>query len=179
LPIAAVPYDTVPVPSTPWAPPGNYTVTLTANGKSYSQPLTVKQDPRVKTSALVMQQVYTLSTASYYEAVNAGQAARSAQDLRDQIAALGATGDVAKSLASFDAQLSGAGLAAASAGLSGAMNSLQAADVAPTAVQLQGITTARAAGTKAMAAWATLKTTGLAGINAKLTAAGLSPLTVK
>ncbi|HUR20330.1 MAG TPA: hypothetical protein VMZ90_05935, partial [Vicinamibacterales bacterium] len=182
LPIAAIPFNTVPVPSTPWAPPGNYTVTLTANGKSYSQPLTVKQDPRVKTPPLVMQQVYTLSTAAYYEALDAGQAARAAQGLRDQIAALAATGpagEVAKSLAAFDAQLTGAGLAAAATGLSGVMNSLQGADVTPTAVQLQGIATARRAGTVAMTTWATLKTTGLATVNAKLKAAGLAPLVVR
>ncbi len=33
----------------PWAPPGQYTVKLTVNGRSYVQPLTVKMDPRVKT----------------------------------------------------------------------------------------------------------------------------------
>ena len=64
LPIAAVPFNTVPAPTTPWVPPGTYTVKLTVNGKTLSQPLTVKQDPRVKTPALVMQQVYTLSTAA-------------------------------------------------------------------------------------------------------------------
>jgi len=37
LPIAAVPFDTVPVPTAPWAPPGQYTVTLTVNGKSDTQ----------------------------------------------------------------------------------------------------------------------------------------------
>ena len=59
------------------------------------------------------------------------------------------------------------------------MNSLQAADVTPTANQLLGIANARAAGTKAMATWATLKTTGLAAINAKLKAAGLATLTLR
>ena len=52
LPIAAIGYNTVPVPSTPWANPGSYTVRLTVNGKSYTQPIVVKQDPRVKTPAL-------------------------------------------------------------------------------------------------------------------------------
>ena len=37
LPIAAVPFDTVPVPTAPWAPPGQYTVKLTVNGKSDTQ----------------------------------------------------------------------------------------------------------------------------------------------
>jgi len=33
----------------PWVPPGEYQVKLTANGQSYTQPLTLKMDPRVKT----------------------------------------------------------------------------------------------------------------------------------
>src|SRR5207244_658017 len=47
-PIAAVPHDTPPQPTGPWALPGRYTVVLTANGKSYSEPLTIDMDPRVK-----------------------------------------------------------------------------------------------------------------------------------
>jgi len=104
LPIAAVPFDTVPAPSTPWVAPGAYTVKLTANGKTYSQPITVKQDPRVKTPALMMQQVYTLSAAAYREAASAFAAAADAQGLREQIAKLAssASGDVAAALTAFD-----------------------------------------------------------------------------
>src|SRR5205085_7382843 len=68
-----------------WAPPGEYTVKLTVNGKTLSQPLTVKPDPRVKTPALVMQQIYTLSTAAYREAASASAAASQAQQLRDRL----------------------------------------------------------------------------------------------
>jgi hypothetical protein len=78
LPIAAIPFNTAPAPATPWVPPGQYTVKLTVNGKTLSQPLTVTQDPRVKTPALAMQQVYTLSTAAYREAANAFAAAAQA-----------------------------------------------------------------------------------------------------
>ncbi|MEI6245748.1 MAG: hypothetical protein WCQ64_11975, partial [Acidobacteriota bacterium] len=139
----------------------------------------VKQDPRVKTPGLIMQQVYTLTDATYYDAMAAGDAARAAQSLRDQIAKLmSATGDAAKALAAFDKQLADAGLATAATGLSGAMNQLQSADVQPTDLQLKAITNARTAGAAAMATWSTLKTTGLAGINAKLKAAGLSALTL-
>lgn len=34
----------------PWAPPGEYSVRLTANGQQYTQPLVVKMDPRVNVS---------------------------------------------------------------------------------------------------------------------------------
>jgi hypothetical protein len=50
-PIAAVPLDTPKEPRGPWAPPGKYTVRLTAGGHTVTQPLWVRMDPRVKTSA--------------------------------------------------------------------------------------------------------------------------------
>ena len=93
LPIAAVPYNTVPVPSTPWVNPGTYTVKLTVDGKSYSQPIVVKQDPRVKTPTLVMQDVYAQTKAAYFGAIDAQDAARQAQGLRSQIAALSTEAD--------------------------------------------------------------------------------------
>jgi photosystem II stability/assembly factor-like uncharacterized protein len=100
LPIAAVPFNTVPAPSTPWVSPGVYTVKLTANGKTYSQPIIVKVDPRVKTPPLVMQQVYTLSLAAYREAAETMAAAADARRVHDEIAKLQpqASGDLANAL---------------------------------------------------------------------------------
>ena len=64
-PIAATPRDTAPEPKGPWVLPGTYTVKLTANGRSVTQPLTVKMDPRVKTPPLGLQQQFTLSKRLY------------------------------------------------------------------------------------------------------------------
>ncbi|MGH8095129.1 MAG: WD40/YVTN/BNR-like repeat-containing protein [Chthoniobacterales bacterium] len=50
-PMAAVAHETTPRPTAPWVVPGSYSVTLTSGGKTFTQPLTVKMDPRVKTSA--------------------------------------------------------------------------------------------------------------------------------
>ncbi len=50
FPIAAIYGNTAPEPVAPWVMPGTYTVKLTVNGRSYTQPLEVKMDPRVKTS---------------------------------------------------------------------------------------------------------------------------------
>jgi photosystem II stability/assembly factor-like uncharacterized protein len=47
-PIAAIPGDTPRVPQGPSALPGQYTVRLTVGGHSFTSPLTVKMDPRVK-----------------------------------------------------------------------------------------------------------------------------------
>ena len=108
LPIQAIPGNSAALPSTPWANPGTYTVKLTVNGKTYTQPITVKQDPRVKTPALVMQAIYADTKAAYYGAMDAQEAARQAQGLRDQIAAITPkpTGAVADAIAALDKKLS-------------------------------------------------------------------------
>jgi len=64
-PIAAVAHNTAPEATSPWAMPGNYTVVLTANGKSYSQPLTIRMDPRVKTSTPDLSEQFRLSKQLY------------------------------------------------------------------------------------------------------------------
>src|SRR5438477_10703636 len=60
-PMSAVNHDTPPSPTSPSAVPGEYTVVLTAGGKSYTQPLTVRMDPRVKMSQAELEQQLTLS----------------------------------------------------------------------------------------------------------------------
>jgi photosystem II stability/assembly factor-like uncharacterized protein len=203
LPIAAVPHNTVPAPTTPWVSPGQYTVKLTVSGRTWSQPITVKQDPRVKTPALALQQIYTLSKAAYYGALDAQHAATQARGLRDQIAKMRpqATGAVADALAMLDGKVealepppapssagSGRGgrgaspappadtLSGASALLTGVMNLLQGADVRPTTVQLNAIASARATAARVMGRWIAIKTVDVPALNAKLKGAGLTPV---
>jgi hypothetical protein len=64
-PIAAIPHDTAPAPTSPSVLPGTYSVSLTVNGKAYSQPLTVAMDPRVKTTESDLQQQFALSKEMY------------------------------------------------------------------------------------------------------------------
>lgn len=118
LPIAAIGHNTIQLPTTPWANPGTYTVRLTVNGKSYTQPITVAADPRVKTPALYMQQIYTLSRAAYDEAVATRAAATDARALRDQIAKVlpQASGATAASLTAFSRKLDSLAGATAAAG---------------------------------------------------------------
>src|SRR6185312_10045488 len=53
-----------------WAPPGQYTVRLSVGGKTDTQPLTVKMDPRVTTSAADLARVAQLSREMYDGAVS-------------------------------------------------------------------------------------------------------------
>jgi hypothetical protein len=64
-PIAAIPHNTAPQPTSPWVMPGEYTVVLSVNGKTYSQPLTIKMDPRVKTPNAGLSQQFKLSQQMY------------------------------------------------------------------------------------------------------------------
>ena len=59
--MSAVNRDTSPSPTSPWVVPGEYTVVLTAGGKSYTQPLPVRMDPRVKMSLAELEQQLTLA----------------------------------------------------------------------------------------------------------------------
>jgi hypothetical protein len=65
FPMTAIYENTAPEKTSPWVLPGNYTVKLTVNGKTYSQPLSIKMDPRVKTSFADLQKQHSLSLTCY------------------------------------------------------------------------------------------------------------------
>ncbi len=60
-PISAIYRDTPREPLGPFVLPGTYQVRLTAGGKTYSQPLTVRMDPRVKTAPETLARQLTLA----------------------------------------------------------------------------------------------------------------------
>ena len=182
---------------------------LAVNGKTLAQPITVRQDPRVKAPTVTMQQVYSLTNALYFGAADAHAAASTAGFWTDQASKLrgAANGDVGAALEGFakkTAALAGTPPGAAGGGrggrgagggapaaatapavtdaetlwgirsqLSGLMNSMQAADVAPTANTLAAVTAARATASRVMAKWNALRTVELPALNARLKAAGL------
>lgn len=61
FPMSAIYKNTAPEPTSPWVMPGTYTVKLTVDGKTFTQPLTIKMDPRVTTSAADLKTQYDLS----------------------------------------------------------------------------------------------------------------------
>ncbi len=172
LPIAAVPYDTVPLPTAPWAPPGQYTVKLTVDGKSYTQPLTLKMDPRVKTLPLGLAQQFTLSKQLYDGVTDAQNAIKDLRALRNRLEQLPAppgTPPSGTTAARFDALegQAGGGRGAAAAGpptlssivgeMSQLMGLLQGADVAPTTQLVAAVGQRRAELAQLMARWAALR----------------------
>jgi photosystem II stability/assembly factor-like uncharacterized protein len=84
----AVPHRTYPAVNAPWAPPGTYTLRLTVNGKKYTQPLALRLDPRVKTPALGLAQLASLTKEMYDGAVAAHVADVQARAASTQLAGI-------------------------------------------------------------------------------------------
>ena len=109
---------------------------LTVKGRSYTQPIVVKQDPRVKTPASTMERIYSLTEAVYTSAVDAQKAAEEAQQAAEALATE---------------------LNASASALTAVMNSLQAADATPTALQVKNMETALSNARGALAKWRALR----------------------
>ncbi len=188
----AVPGRTYRLVNSPWAPAGSYTVRLTVDGEKYSQPITLKLDPRVKTSAAGLAQLNMLSMEMYNGAVAAHKAFLEARTVMQQLAKMsGADVDALK------AQLEplspsgapqrqrggrrggrggGAGTAtptleAVSNTMLSAAMSMQAADMTPTAVQVAAVAAARKTSATVMPEW-TKARAAITAFNAKRKAAG-------
>ena len=187
LPIAAVPHDTPPAPNSPWAAPGKYSVKLTVDGKAYSQPLTVKMDPRVTTPAIGLAQQFTLSKQLYDGVLEVQKVQDEIRDLRTRSAKASAerTGSPEGSrsperLQAFTEKLIalegqpaagfGGGRGAVADGpdtlsnITGGLNQLsgllQGADTTPTTQLVAAVGQRRAALNKLMARWKALKAEG-------------------
>ena len=65
FPISATYRNTAPQATSPWVVPGEYTVTLTIENKTFSQPLMVAMDPRVKAPTADLQEQFDLSWRLY------------------------------------------------------------------------------------------------------------------
>ena len=103
-PISAIYRDTPRYPLGPWVMPGQLTVKLTVDGKTYTRPLTVRMDPRVKTPPGGLTEQFTLATRAW-AAMNADYAAlQEVRALRAQLKDRQAkdNGSVAVAIAALD-----------------------------------------------------------------------------
>ncbi len=90
-PMSAVVHNTASQPNGPWVLPGLYKVILKVDGKTYTQPLTVKMDPRVKASDEVLRQQFRLSMVCYRGLEQLREMRSSVRNLSTQIKTLEVT----------------------------------------------------------------------------------------
>jgi photosystem II stability/assembly factor-like uncharacterized protein len=88
FPISATYRNTAPEATSPWAAPGDYTVTLTVDDKTFSQPLTVTMDPRVKTSGADLQEQFDLSWQLYQMRLKLAPMGKKFDDVAEQLTKL-------------------------------------------------------------------------------------------
>jgi photosystem II stability/assembly factor-like uncharacterized protein len=188
-------------PAGEWSLPGNYTVKLTANGKSTSQPLTVKMDPRISTPEDALRREFvTASRVSARLGEVAAVQAR-AEELQKAIAArkseAGGNAEVSAALADLARRLSEVNgaqgeeefgffglrlpgtepgtLHKVAAALTGLLMIIDGADAAPTADAQRAAEKWEAVGADVVARWKAVEG-DLAGVNAVLEKAKLQPL---
>ena len=190
----------------PLAVPGTYSVKLTANGTSNTQPLIVKMDPRVKATPEALHRQFVLASQLSERIGDVSIASRQATDLQKQIAERkkDAAGDkeVVTSLDELSQKTESAGdgdggddyfmlfglalpghgqepLPKVALALTGLLLVAESADVAPTADLSKAAEAWGTASAQALARWKGVVEKDLAGVNAKLEKAKLKVLVVK
>jgi photosystem II stability/assembly factor-like uncharacterized protein len=185
-----------------WILPGRYTARLTVDGKTFSQSLTVLNDPRVKANQADLAKQQALAFQIEAERAKLGTAGDEVSGTLKQLVALQAKAapDLAVRLKSFETELSTLtelhavppgygqpGAAPAKLGslayVSGAMDALQPAvenaDGAPTPDARKGFALQKAKAAAAIAAWQKLKAARVPALDADLKSAGLPALGIK
>jgi photosystem II stability/assembly factor-like uncharacterized protein len=182
----AVPGDTPSVPTSPFVMAGDYTVKLTAGGKTYTRPLKIVMDPRVKTAVADLQAQFDLSKQMYDGLVEVATGIDEIDVLRQQLKKQKPKGESEEAAEAFDKKLEaveghsspGGRGAVSSSGpptllavrsqLNRLQHEMQSADVAPTAAMVVACAATRRQLADAMVRWNTLKTTDLPKMNAQL-----------
>jgi hypothetical protein len=195
-PIAAIYGDTPRHPLGPWVLPGNYTVKLTVNGRSYTQSLTVKLDPRVKTPADGLAQQHAIAMRCYEGIKQAREAIEQVRKLRAQLRGLrdkagqGSVADAITALERKAAALEGAGgggrgggggaggasseptLSRVSGELLGLMVLVEGADVTPTTQAVAASAQVQRTLAGVLSRWIEMKVREVKTLNEQLTKAG-------
>jgi hypothetical protein len=195
-PISAIPGDTPRYPLGPTALPGSYTARLTANGKSYTAPFTVKMDPRVKITAAGLDQKFHLETRLASLLSQTSKAVMQAGSIREPLQKLTerATGPAKDSVQAFQDKLTAvlgapagffappsaeATLARANGQVTVLYGQVWQADAEPTAAQSEAVTAAEHDAVDVMKRWDTLKTADLSALNTTLRDAKLPEVQIE
>jgi len=180
--------DAIRVPEGPLALPGIYQVKLTAGGRSYTAPLEIKEDPRVRVSQDALSQQLALEMKIIERMGQSYAAVRELADLRNQLqelqarlAALPNAQKVAASVKTLDVKASTLiggppqfppspepSLSALHSALASLLFSIDSADAAPPAQSSAAFESYRQLLDSQLAGWDTLKQGDLAKLNVLL-----------
>jgi len=194
-PISAIYRDTPRYPLGQTALPGKYTVKLTVAGKTLSQSLVIKMDPRVKTPAEGLEQQFNLETKIVAAMHRDYLALQEVRSLRDQLRKL--TGakrtDVTNSIAAVESKLGvlegstgstflvgaeGRSLARLNRGLNQLLSTVDSADTAPTQQASLMCDQLLRVLEEQLATWNEIKESEVPALNRRLKAANLSPVRI-
>jgi hypothetical protein len=191
-PISAVPHDTPRTPLGPLALPGEYTVRLTANGHTYSAPLTVKMDPRVKTPPAGLEQQFSLEMRLASELTRSTDAVKEARSVFDQLQKFGSkpNGPAADSLKALQTKVGAllgkggkpsggppqATLATESGNVGTLYGSIGQSDAAPTDAQIAAASDVERKLSPLLLQWETIKKSDLQKVNQQLHSAAIPEL---
>jgi photosystem II stability/assembly factor-like uncharacterized protein len=186
FPISATYRNTAPEATSPWAAPGDYTVTLTVDDKTFSQPLTVAMDPRVKMSAAALQEQFDLSRQLYQMRLKLSPVGKKFDDVAEQLTKLRAKAaersDVTQKLEAFAQTLMKFGPPHPRPGAPPSLfvlesttrlfNEIQGADAAPTAAVKAAFADLKTKVGPMMELWHKLLESDLPALNQQLKKAG-------
>ncbi len=189
-PIAAIPHDTPRYPLGPNVLPGTYKVRLTVDGKSFTAPLTVKMDPRVKTSAAGLQKKFSAETRMAKIVTESSQALAQGAALRQQLenANKQANGQTKDAIEAFEKKLnallgsqpgflappsSQSTLTRTNGQASTLYQEVWQVDAEPTASQMDALASTERDATDVLARWKEIQSSDLPNLNRSLHQANL------
>jgi len=196
-PISAIYHDTPRTPLGPTVMPGKYSVKLTVNGTTYTQPLMIKMDPRVMTTQGGLRQQFELETKineamrrdyetlqqvrslrrqlkNLIEKVRQGQLKETVSALESKAAELeGNEGGYGRT---FLSTAGGRSLARLNAGLNTLLAAVDSADAAPTTQAVSTFSDLNNALDQQLARWDVIKSRDVPELNLKLKRFGLPRL---
>ena len=194
-PIAAIPGDTPRYPLGPTALPGSYTARLTANGKTYSAPFTIKMDPRVQVSAASLEKKFRLETTLAALLSETSKAVMQAASLHDPLQKLSerSTGAIHDKVQAFQEQIAAligspsgfappaeaVTLARANAQVASLYGQVWQVDAEPTQSQSEAVAAVERDASAAMKRWDTFNTTDLPALNRELRNANLPEVKIE
>ncbi len=193
FPISATYRNTAPRATSPWVAPGDYTVVLTVDGKTFSQSLTVAMDPRVKATAADLQEQFNFSWRLYQLRLKLAPTGQQFDDITEQLTKLKARAaerpDVTQKLEAFGQTLMKFGPPHPRQGAPPSLfvlestthlfDDIQAADAAPTAATKAAVADLETKSGPMMDAWHKLLTSDLPALNQQLKQAGFPEIKPK